>query len=479
MKNTPVVYFIILLLFSCSIASAEIREFKDKQGRTIRAEIVSVSESDVSIKTEDGKSFQLKLDVFDEPTQQYIREWKQKNEEAAPPKSTATLDIKKINELFGLPVFSETSLWEEDPKLAAVRLLLPKESKTDFVESYRLYPPSNYQILGAHPFSVVLYGAEGKVTEISMVFANKGDSIVVFGELTNRQTKNATAKLQEFMDKDEASIKERLNQLATPTSSIFGKDKNTREKVFIWSLDDYRIVLSAQDGEYVGLRIIRPEVAEAKGKIAMTSFSKTRAFMKSQVEKLENGDVLIKNIPMVDQGPKGYCAPAVFERCFRYIGVPADMYVLAMAGKTMLGGGTYIDDLVDGIERWAKSQGRKINRKKTGITMSVVKSYIDDGQPIAWILSSSPNFNTIANKRTAMRKETLDMKVWAKTIAGEDTLKYLAPVGYGHVCLIIGYNAGTKEVAISDSWGKGFELRWVRVDEADAVSRGEIVLLEP
>ena len=42
-----------------------------------------------------------------------------------------------------------------------------------------------------------------------------------------------------------------------------------------------------------------------------------------------------------------------------------------------------------------------------------------------------------------------------------------------HVCMIIGYNEATNEVAVSDSWGKRFEIRWVHVDEADAVSSGQ------
>jgi hypothetical protein len=36
---------------------------------------------------------------------------------------------------------------------------------------------------------------------------------------------------------------------------------------------------------------------------------------------------------MVDQGPKGYCVPATFERAMRTMGIDADMYLLAMVGQ--------------------------------------------------------------------------------------------------------------------------------------------------
>ena len=39
---------------------------------------------------------------------------------------------------------------------------------------------------------------------------------------------------------------------------------------------------------------------------------------------------------MVNQGPKGYCVPATFERVLRTMGIESDMYLLAMLGGTSL-----------------------------------------------------------------------------------------------------------------------------------------------
>jgi len=39
-----------------------------------------------------------------------------------------------------------------------------------------------------------------------------------------------------------------------------------------------------------------------------------------------------------------------------------------------------------------------------------------------------------------------------------------------HICMIIGYNEETQELAVSDSWGPAYELRWVHIDIAKAVT---------
>ena len=48
----------------------------------------------------------------------------------------------------------------------------------------------------------------------------------------------------------------------------------------------------------------------------------------------------------------------------------------------------------------------------------------------------------------------------------------------GHVCLIIGYNKLTGEVALSDSWGPSFAERWVTCEEAKDVSQDAFYVIQ-
>ena len=95
-------------------------------------------------------------------------------------------------------------------------------------------------------------------------------------------------------------------------------------------------------------------------------------------EDAEDGaalDVIINNIPMVDQGPKGYCAPATVERCMRFMGISADMYLLANIGKTSIGGGTSMKTLFGNIGRDIKRKGRSFDEYSGEIKIEIFKKY--------------------------------------------------------------------------------------------------------
>ena len=49
----------------------------------------------------------------------------------------------------------------------------------------------------------------------------------------------------------------------------------------------------------------------------------------------------------------------------------------------------------------------------------------------------------------------------------------------GHVCLLIGCNRRTGELATSDSWGPEFAERWITVEEARALSQGDLGAIVP
>ena len=89
---------------------------------------------------------------------------------------------------------------------------------------------------------------------------------------------------------------------------------------------------------------------------------------------------------MVNQGPKGYCVPATFERYLRYMQISADMYILAMAGQTQIGGGTSVASIIDSIDGYIASQNRSLKEYKTSLDIRTVKKHIDKGLPIMWTM---------------------------------------------------------------------------------------------
>ena len=87
-------------------------------------------------------------------------------------------------------------------------------------------------------------------------------------------------------------------------------------------------------------------------------------------------------------------------------------------------------------------------------------------------MCSLPGYNQVANARTRARRNVTNWTNYASkiAIAAEKNSEALQDKANFHLCMIIGYNEETNEIAISDSWGKNYSVRWIHVHEAEAVS---------
>jgi hypothetical protein len=456
-----------------------LRTFTNAAGKSLQARVLKLDGPQVTIALADGRQFTLPVASLSAADQEYLKTWKPAAATApnsGSPAPTSSVKAEALNEIIGHPVFSAESLWSSEAKALAERLKWPRESETTFAESFRVYPPAEYRFLGARPFSAALYGEEGKVTGVSIVFANKGDSFGAVGSgeqhfIKGKAVPDGIEGLRVIMANDAEVIATALTRLlGEPQSQRFGEGE-TRTKVDRWDWNGHALLLSHVDDEYVGLMIQTVEFAEKRGRTTRVPETVIRERARSGIEKRPNGDVILANLPMVDQGPKGYCAPATIERCMRYLGIPADMYLLAMAGETQLGGGTSVDLLLENIGQDIKRKGRKFDRWAGELKMRDVKKRIDDGIPFVWALRSTEDFNDLANARSAARKDAADFAAYAAIVKTESESTKLAPEeDRNHVVIIIGYNEATNEIAFSDSWGERFKERWITVSEAEQVS---------
>lgn len=482
----------ILLLLGLALTTAqaqEYRTFTNTAGKSIRARLLSASGTQAVIAMESGQQFTLPLASLSAGDQEYVKQASATVPAAAAKTGAAAfkftpgpydkLDPAVVNEVVGQQLFGDTILWDTSAEEVAQKMGLRPESKTKAASSFRTYTKDDYQIFGAHPFSVAMYAENDKITNLSLVFANKGDlfSAKGGGEMHfDKDTPPAEAELivKKAMDKDLAAITETLSKkLGEPKKERFGEGKVGRMNMQRWDWRGHSILLAEAEGEYVGLQIVTSQFADAGGKMARTSDAIIRSQALANVEKRPNGDVVVGDIPMVDQGPKGYCVPATAERAMRYLGVPADMYILANAGETGYGGGTSVSLLLQGIGRHIRNKGRSFDSWEGEIKPREITKYIDKGVPIIWTLFSTDEFNEIANKRTKERAGMTNVAAWKTKIAGEAAASPLRKdKTSGHVVLIIGYNKETNEIAFSDSWGEKYKERWITIPEAEQVSQG-------
>ncbi len=479
---------LMTVLLSLGAAAAlhadDFRVFTNTQGKSIKARFVSAASGQVTLLREDGQQVTFPTALLSAADQEYVKNASSAPHSSAPgtgksmPGPNDKLAAEQVNAAVGMALFGDTALWGSAASEVAQKLELREESKTKTQGSYRLYPKDDLKLFGAHPYSVALYAENEKVTSLSLVFANKGDLFGAKGSAElhfdkDTPPKEAEKMVKTAMDKDLGAISAALTGvLGQPRKERFGEGKAGRLNMQRWDWRGHSILLAEAEGEYVGVQIVTQALADAGGKVPHTPDAIVRAHAKSNIENRESGDVVINDIPMVDQGPKGYCVPATAERAMRFMGVPADMYVLANAGNTGYGGGTSVELLLQGVGRLIRTKGRSFDSWDGEVKIKEIEKHINKGVPIMWALYSTKEFNETANKRTEARKQVTDWAQWKTRVTSEAAGHTLTKdKETAHVVLIMGYNKNTGEIAFSDSWGERFKERWITASEAEQVSQ--------
>jgi hypothetical protein len=393
--------------------------------------------------------------------------------------------FEDVNTALGIPLFEDDNLWDDPDAEVATRLGWPRESSTPRDASFRLYAKADVRVLGARPHSLALYGEEGTVSSLSLVFANKGD-IQGFSDKDEKSSREvararreAVKEFEKQVKEDGETIAEKLTSLlGDPKGGSFGGSRQTREQIKRWDWSGHAILLAAPKDEYVAVRILPTDVADGTRKPRIPE-AELRKELAQRVERRDNGDVVITTIPMVDQGPKGFCVPATWERVMRYMGIPADMYVLAMAGNTGVGGGTAIASIVAGARETITRSGRRLDSSPSKITMPVIRKYIDRGLPLMWTMYSMDEISRDITLRSKSRSAMSSPEEWKESLADarKKARKIKVDREAGHVCMITGYNETTDEIAFSDSWGAAFEERWITLEEANAISQNNLMAI--
>jgi hypothetical protein len=393
--------------------------------------------------------------------------------------------VAQLNESAGLPLFSATgSMWQEDADALAERLGLPVESRTAADASYRLYPAEDARLFGRRPYSIALSAQNGKPVALSIIFANKGDSVGQFARTAPGERPPRPAKVlrdyRRSINEDDESLDAMFESLIGPAEpEKTGTGGRLQEKSRRRDWNGHSFLLVSVRDEYVALRIVSSEDLDEKKRPERMPTKDLRARLATQVERRQQGDVVIRDIPMVDQGPKGFCVPATMERMLRHLGIPSDMYLLAMAANTNPGGGTSVAEVIAAVGQTARRYGRRVITLSGRPDISIIGEWIDAGVPVLWAIKTSNEVDALINQRTRERASVEDWAQWKESLkpARREARKLGRGADERHVCLITGYNKETGEIALSDSWGPGYEERWLTEEEAAAISQGAMAVM--
>ena len=313
---------------------------------------------------------------------------------------------------------------------------------------------------------VVVDFLNGKLNGIAFSLYNRGDSEALNAEEFQRRFKLCGKKISDVL-------------LVRPTPRKADPTQGLLAEGWIWVSQRGMATLEhnpeANQGNVEFLRLkIAPR--DAKGAFAAAFQGRSMAAKLSElpknVTKADNGDVYIKDMPMVDQGQKGYCVVATAQRLFEYYGIPADQHQIAQVAGTDAKAGTNVLAMAKALEKidyrfkthfkilglltsnnqLVEVDARKMTVGKPVTAEQVAKAihrHIDEGIPLLWGLT--------------LGKYPEDPPIAPQTSGG-------------HMRMIIGYNDKTRQVLFSDSWGAGHELKRMTLDDAYKATQGLFVM---
>ena len=310
----------------------------------------------------------------------------------------------------------------------------------------------------------------GRLNMVTLSIFNRGDA----GEIGEVDFKNR------YMTAGKA-MGARLN--AKPMVRAANRQQGLLTEGYSWSSPAGIAMLEINEGalggsarEFLRLRVARPDAEGALAASMKNSGGAAAAKLgelPANVARDDKGNVFIRNLPMVDQGNKGYCLPASTQRIFEYYGIGADMHQIAQVAESDPDKGTSSMSMakeLDRIDFRFKTRlvvmammsenalvevevrkgeylvGKPVDERKF---LKNIHDFIDDGIPLLWSLE------------LGRFPEEPDLK---------------PQTSGGHMRIIIGYNESTGRLIFSDSWGAGHEFKTIKASDAYAASQGLFAL---
>ena len=403
------------------------------------------------------------------------------------------------------PLLGNDALWELDQnsfeKAAAG---LPFVWTSNARDSARAARPG-MTLFGLPVTEAVARFNQNKLAQIAANFYARGDA----GTLPEEKFKLVITQVIEAVGKATGA-----------RHTVRGKDAKSAVKAegLIWSTPkahytvEYSFIREVKSrdipfrAEFVRLIAAPPE--KAVGLLASATGGTRAKFAGSTHVKrdLTSGDVWVGDVPMVDQGQKGYCVVATTERVMRYYGNRVDANELAQIANSDAQGGTSLQAMRDSLKKVSarlRVRVREIEALEVREILELLKDYNRaarrmDAAPIA---DPGPFIDVGALYREMKAPVLKEAKTKNKSALGRFQRSVQAHIdegvpllwsvqlgivpepglpqsGGGHMRLIIGYNSKAGEILYSDSWGAGHELKRMKAEDAWTITTA-ILTIEP
>ena len=363
------------------------------------------------------------------------------------------------------------------------------------------------RFLNQRVWETVVQFESGRVSRVDLSFYNHGDA----GDL------NAKA-FAALLEKITASLTNWTGLAAAPLPDVLGAARTKIQRVG-WTKPPTRLELEwsvtkphVRDGrqieyrsEFIRLKMA-PVAAAAAERAALPKplVARTAITLKAHVTSTNN-TVIIHDVPMVDQGDKGYCAAAVMARVMGYYGMDFDMHQAAQVAGTESKGGTKGESLRDALKRIALKSNlhflpiqsldvHELQRMcsdynrlattahKTKVSLEQADYKLDtlldsmDGDLLRQARTKRPNDLTKFRTDVAKYIDLGIPLIW-DVYLGLVKEEFLLPQDRGgHMRMIIGYHKKTGDIFYTDSWGPRHECKQMPLGDAVTMTFGLYVI---
>ncbi len=251
-------------------------------------------------------------------------------------------------------------------------------------------------IFGYQPKRVIVYYKDGQPSQAIIVYMETGYNLNLFKKVDDTQRAGYNAAFDGLKTELPRHLEQLTGQKGQP-ATLTADAGNFTFDVLDYSYAGLVLRLYVEDHKTICLTVCRPQDASTN-LLQISSPEARRATIASNVEHLANGDVSIKNLPVLDQDGRPYCGPAVWTEIARYYGLNLYQEMMLSTGR-------------------------------------------DGGKGVKEAAHVGKTYET-----------TFDFDKVQKSIDGGNPIWFSAP---GHVALITGYNKNQNAILRTDSWGEG------------------------